>query len=383
MVANSFDYRHHCHQCFIVRLCVRAFQFTFSLSAHRAIFKKKVYNAYGTEYAFFRYQLSNLSWNVWTSVVVVFKLCFRRTDLKPLKWYLYVLLASLDTVGGFLATVSGSNTSGAAQTLIGQLSVPLVVGLSLWLLKASYTVPQYMAVLWILAGVCFGILPPPGMPTMENANVWWAVLLYVASQVPGAFSYVLKELYLKANDVDVFQLTAGVSWIQLAMAWALVPLLSIDAFGGIKLSSIPSVMSNGFRCFLGDTSVPVINDGVVVGHCSRSVTLVSCALLLSDLVSGIMMLFIMKKMSSSLMVVAVAVALPLSNIAFSVPFLMGDQVLPFNLFDALGLALVTIGFVVFSWFERRHAAPVGDSTTAPPDETKPLLLSVQTDTPTQ
>lgn len=66
-----------------------------------------------------------------------------------------------------------------------------------------------------------------------NKNVWYSVVIFTASVVPMGLSSVLKEKFFKKNLVDVFLLTACVSWSQLALTWVFVPLLSLKDFGYI------------------------------------------------------------------------------------------------------------------------------------------------------
>ena len=51
-----------------------------------------------------------------------------------------------------------------------------------------------------------------------------------------------------------------------------------------------------------------------------------------------------------MLVIANALALPITNVAFSVQAIMGDDVEPFSAYDLLGLLLVIVGFLVYSNF---------------------------------
>jgi hypothetical protein len=71
------------------------------------IFVKKVYNLWGNEYVFFRSQLTNLLYNLYASIIVIYKYFFRRSDLKPLAWWKFCVLGLCDGFADILRSVGG------------------------------------------------------------------------------------------------------------------------------------------------------------------------------------------------------------------------------------------------------------------------------------
>ena len=65
---------------------------------------------------------------------------------------------------------------------------------------------------------------------------------------------------------------------------------------------------------------------------------------------NVLLLMLTKEGSAVMLVVAGALALPITNVAFSVKGIMGSEVEPFSLFDLLGLIFVIVGFLVYSSF---------------------------------
>jgi len=163
---------------------------------------------------------------------------------------------------------------------------------------------------------------------------------------------VYKDFAFKRGDLDVFYLTACVSWVQLLVTWCYLPLLSLPAFGGLDLASLPAVLADGASCFVGDTSTPVYDStGSVTGYCSSFTTAITFTFSLTGFAGGICQLFIMKFGSASLYALSSALAVPITNVCFSVPGLMqrvGIQATPFSWSNAVGVVLVVTGFVLYA-----------------------------------
>lgn len=66
------------------------------------------------------------------------------------------------------------------------------------------------------------------------------------------------------------------------------------------------------------------------------------------------MLFLVSEGSALFSLVAAAVALPLSNLAFELPLIMGNDAEAFSYYNLSGLALVVLGFVLYSLFSRKE-----------------------------
>merc|ERR1712113_1145103 len=123
--------------------------------------------------------------------------------------------------------------------------------------------------------------------------------------------------------------------VQLLVTWCYLPLLSLPAFGGLNLTSLPEVLSDGASCFAGDPSTPVYDAaGSVTGYCSSFTTAITFTYSLTGFAGGICQLFVMKMGSASLYALSLALAIPITNSCFSLPFLMslvGLQATPFSL----------------------------------------------------
>lgn len=332
----------------------------FSVTA--AVSKKFMYDAYGDRTVFFRQILTNGLYDMWASTVVVYKLLWTddipRSMRKRHRIMPFAVIALCDSFADTLASVGGVNTPGSWQTLLQQLTIPAVMLVSFFTLRARFGGVQVAGASTIVLGAALAIVPTlTAGDTRKNGHVrWYSVLIYAVSQFPTATSSVLKEKAFRRGALDVFYLTTVVSWIQLGLTWMWAPLLSLPGFGGVPLREVPSTFREGFYCFIGHDDVPVYSLGKVIGHCSPFVTRITFMFSLSGFFAGVLQLFITKYSSAVLTVLVTAVALPLANLAFSVPFVMGaDSVEPFSWWDVGGLAVVLAGLALYRSVQIRAA----------------------------
>lgn len=275
-----------------------------------------------------------------------------------------LLPAAMDGLGGFMTSVGGPNTPGSWSVLLGQCQVFFAMLFSMCLLGSSYRLLQILGAVLVVIGSSMAIVPDLfGGELPDLAGKAGYVIIFFCSDVPYALAAVYKDFAFKTAALDVFYLTATVSWAQLVISWCYLPLLSIPALGGQELSTIPASLVDGAKCFFGDTSVPVYNsDGLITGYCGLSTTLVTFCFSISGFLSGIMTLYIMKMGSATLYVLASALALPIANLSFSVAPLMaavGLESEPFSWYNAVGVVMVVIGFVAYALVEQSAASEEG------------------------
>jgi len=109
-------------------------------------------------------------------------------------------------------------------------------------------------------------------------------------------------------------------------------------------------MTDGAKCFIGDTTIPVYDNELIVGYCNLNVPLYTMLYSISGFLQGIAALFVIKQGSAVLYVIATAIQLPLANLAFNLDFIMGPDTEPFSWWNLGGLGLVVIGFFFYSLF---------------------------------
>jgi len=185
--------------------------------------------------------------------------------------------------------VGGVNTPGEWQVLLSQLVIIFTIIFSYFILAHRYNIWQILGTGGILVGVVLAIVPSFLSGSSQNI-VWYSVIIFTSSNVPAAMSATVKEKYFKQAFIDIFWLTTLVSWLQLVLTWVFVPLLSLPDFGGTPLSEIPSILSDGAKCFFGNPTIPVYNNNHIIGNCSYSVPIYTMAYSLSGFFAGIFFL---------------------------------------------------------------------------------------------
>ena len=313
-------------------------------------------------------------YNVWaTGILVAFCAADSRflesvrSSVRRFPFWKLVPAAALDGLADFLSSVGGPNTPGSFQVLLGQSSVFFTMVFSYVFLRSRFSGRQVAGALLVVAGASLAIFPKligSGGESCSCSVVFTAI--YFAADLPQSLSVVYKDFAFKKGDLNVFYLTAAVSWVQLVFTWVYLPLLSIPALNDFDLQSIPQVFSDGARCFAG-YPVPVYNQGGdVTGHCSGRTTAITFVFSIAGFSQGILALIVMKRGSATLSVLVSAVTLPLANFAFSsgaVMDLVGSEADSFSWYNFGGVFAVLIGFVAYAY--NGSAPPPQTNLTAP------------------
>lgn len=75
---------------------------------------------------------------------------------------------------------------------------------------------------------------------MTEGTSMAGLLIYFISLIPNSFSNVYKETNFKTDGLDVYYLTTWVSFYQVFVGFAFIPLLALPGFGGVAASEIPA-----------------------------------------------------------------------------------------------------------------------------------------------
>lgn len=166
------------------------------------------------------------------------------------------------------------------------------------------------------------------------------MLVFTLSVGPAAISNVYKETSMKEDDLDVYLTTSFVSVWQEILGFVFLPLLTLQIFGGLSISMLPTQLYDGYRCFTGNSPSTAFD-------CSDA-TAYFLAYVLINFTYNVLLLTITKKGSAVLLVVGNALALPLTTLTFSSSLVMGKDVENFNSSDMFGLVCVLVGFLIYS-----------------------------------
>ena len=110
-----------------------------ALSIVNSVSRKLMYDGFGSKLVFFRQQLTNFLYDIYASVVVIYKLCGGRIadSARATPLWKFAAIGFLDGFADFGQSVGGVNTPGNWQTLIQQLPIPITMVLTYFVLKGK------------------------------------------------------------------------------------------------------------------------------------------------------------------------------------------------------------------------------------------------------
>lgn len=160
-----------------------------------------------------------------------------------------------------------------------------------------------------------------------------------------------KEYAFKTSvHTDIYYLTTCVSTIQVLFGFMFLPMLALPMFGGVPFNDIPSQLTRGWSCFLNRNSLPGddCRHGFVTMLRSVSQSVTSslevypdgylaysrwwrafvCLSVISYVAVNfgynVFQLLITKHGGATVLVISAALALPVTNMAFSWTLVMGE-----------------------------------------------------------
>lgn len=122
----------------------------------------------------------------------------------------------------------------------------------------------------------------------------------------------------------------------------------------LPLDQIPTNTYNGWRCWLGESSVfPGDPSGMPPDHCGTAPLYVSMYILF-NVIYNILIIVVIKYGSANLLFMASTIMVPIGNVAFSFKFVPGHQPLKTN--DILGLVFIMLGLVLYRFYSEVEKA---------------------------
>jgi len=235
---------------------------------------------------------------------------------------------------------------GAVQSLINQTIIPLTLILSVFFLKASYSLRQNLGAAIIVIGAIVSVLPsflePSTATSSRTSTTATGVIVFLASVIPGGFSNVYKEYAFKTSEhsVDIYYMTTWVTLFQVLTGLMFMPAQSIPALGGVPFDEMGKQMVDGSKCMFGENPMP--------GDDCEGAGMILLVYVAVNFFYNVFSLLVVKHGSASLSVIAAAVALPLTNMSFSWKEVMGVDYEPFDYRNLVSTGIVLVGFIIYS-----------------------------------
>jgi hypothetical protein len=146
---------------------------------------------------------------------------------------------------------------------------------------------------------------------------------------------------MKGLSLSVLYVNTQVSIWQLFFTILFIPINAIPGFGKISFKDIPDNIKNGIICLVLEKNTYPEDE------CSNGLFLLFNYTII-NVVYNLLYLYIIKKYSTSLTIISSTISLPVATLLFSVPWIMGNHVVPLDYMGIISLIIVMIGFIIYN-----------------------------------
>ena len=362
--------------------------FSIFIATANQIYYKLTLNAFSsptTNYGFFVNQFSTLMYTV-QAVIVSAGLVWQQPDSwkESLKspQSIFIIMGLLDGASSTLSTVSGAFCPGELQTILNQSIIPMTMVSAYAFIHTKFQGFQIWGSCLIILGAIVassdyffvsGGDDDQSAQTTRGHPV--AIMIFIMSILPSAFSNVYKEKCMKEDDMNEVHTTTFVSFWQILVGFAFLPILALPSLGGVPPNQMWSQLGAGWVCFWEGENLNDPDDD----SCEASFV-VFIVYIVINFIYNFMLLIITKRGSAVLLVISQALSLPVTNITFSIPAVMGKDAEALSINDLMGLVLVCIGFLIYSGFGFAEKfmvvqGPPGQMTFASVDKGNTLVVN--------
>jgi drug/metabolite transporter (DMT)-like permease len=281
----------------------------------------------------------------------------------------YCIIGMFNAINGVLIIFSNPHVSGILQAILAQAVIPFTLVLSVVWLRTRYSVLQYIGAAIVIGGVVVSLVPTfdtsasSGNSTAHrnastaatmtgfggallgdsnnNQAVIWAVL-FTLGQLPSACLSIYQEKMFaeSAKEVNVFYMMSWAmlsQWVLLAVAF---PINFVPWFGAISVDDAGGYLTNATVCLFNLTgAAPQCGFALLdLGLC-----------VLTMLGTNLVQAFLVKYSSAVLMMFIITLVTPVTAIAFTFKFLMGDDVETVNVLEIVALLVLMAGICIYRW----------------------------------
>ncbi len=275
---------------------------------------------------------------------------------KQTPWYFLVIIGVINGTSNTFLGIGMPNTALLSQSLLGTLSLPVVLILSYIYLNVRGTSEKYFGATLILAGTFLSslhsIINKPGGAGSATGNpiYWYSTAFFAFGNVGLGVERVFEDFvfkrYRNLHPMKMFQWTM---YTQFILYLFFLPTQHLKIFGGVAFKDIPGVMVDGVKCTFGISSIDISRP-----RCDSSNTYLFFAYCFVDFYVYFIGLYVIQKYGSSTMAVASALQIPIQQAVYC-SFLVGKYVEQFYLSDLFALILVLVGYYLFEFFNARRA----------------------------
>ena len=279
-----------------------------------------------------------------------------------------VFLAALSTLSSAMLIVGASHTAPGLQALLYQLSIPMNVGASAFILGYRASLVEYVGAVVVFGGIVVVYLPQLLPKDGGDANPRYPLfnIIYALAIVPSSVSSVLSERALKTWDgVSVLGFSAILQLVSLPLTLLTVPLYTLPILGdyAVPFHDIGDSYAEGARCVFEG------GDRVSVELACKWGLPASLLAVCSNAGISVIALYIVRRYSASSLVVVAALSLPITELVFNIPGLAPSPNWSWELF--VGLTLIACGNVIYKRGKRPRQMLHAPASAAPVDTAAP------------
>jgi len=249
--------------------------------------------------------------------------------------------------------IGGIGTSGTMQQLLNQAIIPVTMIGSFIFLKERYSLMQIGGSLLIVGGVTLSLLPSMTGAKGSDAqqNIPFYNMFFLCQAIPFAASNLYKDIAFKAVDMDVWYLQFWDVAYQSMIGTLLFPANTVlPPPATIYWSDIPTSMKNGAICLSGTNVIKPPHCGLDPTHpcdaCYHAWLILGIYMTI-NVIYNVFILLVIKHGSATILSIAQTIRLPLTSIAFSQKWIMGNQTENFSVFSMYGLFIILTGLSAF------------------------------------
>ncbi|GAM24526.1 hypothetical protein SAMD00019534_077010 [Acytostelium subglobosum LB1] len=331
-------------------------------------------------YGFFLNQLTNYGFIPIFGSAAAYKLFFTNDipkETRDFPIYKFLIMGALDAVTGYFVVIGGIGTSGPMQQLLNQAIIPFTMLTSLIFLKQRYTLVQVLGALVIIAGVFISLVPALIGKSDANNKLFWN-FFFLLSMIPFAASNVYKDIgFQSVEDMDVWYLQFWDCFFQGIVGTFLFPINDIlPPPATVKFDQVIPSLKDGALCLAGQNSITNATNPfcyepsatIPCDNCHNAYIIVICYLTI-NIVYNVFILLVLKHAGATVYSIANTVRLPLTNIVYSMKFLVPASIYqPFSLYSLGGLLVILTGLITYrvgSMIKSKNSAAAGEVEQPP------------------
>jgi len=252
--------------------------------------------------------------------------------------YKYAILGILFTITNFcmFSGSRGNIVPGTLVVILKQSSIPISIIISAIFLKKRFCVQHYVGSLIILGGIILSL--SPDFKNLNQSGPFWAIILILTGSFTISIAAIYMEYGLKRFRLQIYKMWAWVNFFEILFALPLV--LGIVPIQGLSFSEIPNNVADGYDCLL-------MGHNSLKGDSCFDIGYLFIIFILVIIVNKSNQAYIIKNNSNTLMWIASTCAVPLSTIAFTLTFIMGNAATQLDWEMIVGLIIVCIGLVIY------------------------------------